>query len=547
MSQGTVTYTGIQIAKGAEYTQTRGIRPDSLAFDVIPQTTAIPSIGNIVLGYGADSLVIPHCLADKSQITLNENGFTGTIVFQDRRWRWSRYPAVSYHWNERDVTGTIVTATQKSLRAMVLQLCTDIDEATAIVTALPADFYPELDVLCERPDLVLDKLLQMHGFDIALGFGSEPITIVEVGVGLALPTAQLMAASTGVDPPTNPQYVRICYGPSVAQARFKLIALGRDTDGTLKELDSLSYAPSAGWDQEPPHFPNVYAQHGQDDWILAMTSVYRYYAVNKFAPDTLELPDGSATLASIAPVLPLLPTLLTTEVYLSRPQYERPKVYGIYFKDKHPNKGNTAIDEEVEEPFQFDRYRGMVIFSEAMFRQGGVDDPILPADLYLEAAFRLRSATNFQFVAYHKDVQVDPFGAGYHNVRLEDAFAQTIAQYDNTHTVTGTTTNETELDTLAAAAVAAAEGEYLYKSRSIGYYNRPMFNIRLDGLISQVKHVISDGTTDIGNYTVAAHSMEFDRFIRTANDRRMLIEYIEESRRAIPRQVTRGRAAKGNE
>jgi len=546
MSQGTVTYTGIQIAKGADYTQTRGIRPDSLAFDVIPQTTPIPAIGDIVLGYGADTLVIKDCLADKSQVTLNENGFTGTIVFQDRRWRWSRYAAVSYHWNERDVTGAIVTATQKSMRAMILQLCTDIGESLAEVVAVPDDFYPELDVLCERPDLVLDRLLQMYGFDICLGFGTEPIRIVEVGTGSALPTFKLMAASTGVDPPTNPQYVRICYGPSVAQARFKLLAVGRETDDTLKELSTLSYTPSAGWELEPPGFPNVLAQHGQDAWILAMTSVYRYYVVTKFAPDTLELPDESATLASIAPVLPLLPVLLTTEVYLGRPQHERPKVYGIYFKDKHPNKGNTALKDRVEEPFQFDRYRGMVIFSEPMFRQGGVDDPILPADLYLEAAFRLRSATNFQFVSYHKDVQVDAAGAGYHNVRLEDAFAQTIAQYDDTHTVTGVTTNETDLDTLAADAVNTAIGEYTYKSRSIGYYCRPIFTLRLDGLISQIKHVISDGTTDIGNYSVAAHNMEFDRFIRTANDRRMMQEYIRESRQHIPRTVTHRRAQKGN-
>lgn len=547
MTQGTVTYSGITLTKGAEYTHTRGIRPDRVVVDCVPQVSSIPDIGDIVFGYGATSLTLPDCLADKSLITLNESGFTGSISFDDRRWRWSRYSAVSYHWNERDVLGNIVTATQKHMRAMVLQLCTDIGESSADVSALPTDFYPEFDVLCDRPDIALDTLLQTYGYDICLHFGSESVEIVKIGVGTTLPTANLMAASTGVDPPTPPQYVQICFGPSEAQARFKLKAYGLDTDTTFKEFDDLSYIPSAGWETEPLNYPNVFAQHGESDWLLAIESVYRCYAIDTFTDDTLDIPDGSGTLSSIKDVLPLYETLLSTDTLNGRVHHPRPRIYGIYWKDKHPIRGNTDVGDLVELPFQFDRYRGMVIFNEPVFRVDTATRNTLPAELYLEAAFRIRSATTFQFRSYVKNVEVNASGYGYHHVKLDEFNAQTVTNYDSSQAVVDFDTNESTLDTIAAAAVSNAAGEYTYSSRDIGIYNKPVFTIRLDGLISQIKFVITDGDNAAGNHTIAARNMEFDMFIRNANERRMELEYLQRKRYMIGNSVISRRPEKGND
>lgn len=549
MTQGTVTYAGLTIGKGAVYVQKRGVRPDRVSVRMIPQVTAIAEIGNVVLGYGAEFLTLTDCLADKSNIWLSGNGFTGTLVFEDRRWRWSRYPLVSYHWNERDANGDAVLATEKSLRAMVTQALADIGETSIDVSAVPDDFYPEIDVQCHRPDHLLSQLTTQFGYDVCLGFGSDAVKVVAVGTGAALPSSdRVMAISQGLDPPTMPEIVRVCFGSSVAQARFKLVAVGLDTDGEVKLIDDLSYTPAAGWENESLHMENVKTEFGEEEQGLAIRSVYRWYGVSKFADGTLDLPDESGTLSDITQVLPFFDKLLEVETSSGRQQHPQPRVYGIHDAELFPVRKLTAKGDLLDLEFTFDTYRGIVMFERPMYQADVSAGTIGAAELYLEAAFRIRDDSNFQFVSYMKDTTVNASGEGYHNISEPGLFARTIMEYDVNQAVTGSITNQAALDTIAADLVTAAAGEYTYDSRLLVWYNRPMFTIRLDGITSEIKHIISDGTDgEPGHYTYVAQNMEVDLFSSTTAERSRNLYTSIERRAELSRLVTTNRGAKAND
>lgn len=550
MTQGTVSYTGITKLKGGKYRQIRGIAPDLIQVKMVPQATSIPATGTITFAYGVDTVTLPNCLADFSNVRISKNGFTGSITFQDRRWKWSRYPAVSYHWNERDAEGELITATQLHLRGMVSQLLEDIGELSYDVTDLPIDFYPEVDVYCMRPDLLLDQITSEWGFGICLGFGSDAVIIPLIGSGTILPVTNVMMREEGLNPPTPPQYVRTCFAPSVAQARFKLLAVGLDTDGTVKLLDDLSYRPTAGWELEHPDMPNVFNTYGENsaEYKLAMSTVYRWYVVNKFADGTLVLPDGSGTLSAITDILPLKPRLLETEVRSGRPHHPQPRVYGKHMRGTAPTQVHSLIDDVVGVPFTLDKYRGLVQFSKPMYQIYYAGEEILAAELYLEAAFNVRNSTTNQFNTYAKDIEVDAAGSGYHNIHETTQYARTIVTYGASHAVSGSTNNGADLDTLAAELSSNALGAYTYSARDVSWYNRIMHTIRLDGLISEINHVITDGDDDEpGNYTVASRNMNVDPFSRSETQRRYDLYVLNRHREFVRNLVVEQRPRKGNE
>lgn len=542
MNSGYVSYPGLIAAKSVRYTQTRGVTPDRIEVRMVPQTTALALTGDVTLTFGAESMILPDCLADKSLISMNDDGFIGSVVFQDRRWRWSKYPSVSYHFNERLPDNSIKLSSKVSLRRMIEITLLQLGETLFSAGAVNDAFYPEIDVTNIRPDRLLEMLTSSYGYSVSIGQLGDPVRIHSNGYGVPLPSSYIMSWSEAVNPPTPPAYVRVGFGPSVAQARFKLTSVGRDTDGQIKVPDSLSYRPSNGWENEPLGFPNVLDQHGQTAFEYASESVHRMFAITSFADGTLRYPDGSGVLSSINQVLPLMPKLLDWEV--SGGQLARPhaRVYGEYLQSTAPYPSVTSIDHRVDEPFTIDNNLGIVTFDKPMVLVYKLEN-YTPPNLYLEAAFRIKSDLTNQFVNYTKNILVNASGVGYHNVENDSSSAFTIVEYNADHGVTGTTTNQTILDAEALALASITIGHYSTVAAQMRWYSKPMFGIRVDGQTTQVSHVIDD---ENGHYTVAARSMEFDRFVRTEAEKRLQLHTVLGSS-MIQSGILASREAKGND
>lgn len=535
MAQGLVTYPGVSFPKGATYTQTRGVEPDSISLRLVPQTTPIPSVGNITMYFGStDMVTIRDCLADKSNIWLSKSGFTGTVVFQDRRWRWSRTQGYSAHINERNANGEIIQASKYSLRAILWDLFNWIGESNVDVSRVSDSFYPELDYRCVKADEKIEDLCNQYGYTVCLGFGTQPVEVWPLHVGRYVNTAspQIMRISSAVDPADPVYHSSVCFGPSEAQARFLAVPVGMDTDGTWKKIEDLSYKPAAGWVNEPAHtMANVESEHGKPAAKLARQTVFRWYAPIGFANGnnkwTYNYPDGSGALSHISQCYPFAGKLLETDFSpTGQPVHPRPRVYGEALESRprwHPALTNQDIGDEIEGSFIFDRNTGIVQFEDPQLRHvsTGSNPGLYPAIVYLEAAFKIRDVQTRQFVSYVHNKVVNASGFGVHMHDEPGMHSRTITNYSSGQTPSGTTTNKTELDNHANLLHMATTGLYTSSQKRVIHYNKLMAGARCDGLTSQIQHVISDGTGAgiNANHTVIAQNMDYDMFIRSAQER----------------------------
>lgn len=525
MNQGYYLYPGLLYPKELEYTQQLGVRPSIIAMRAIPQSTNIAATGTITLTY-TSAITLPNCLIDSATIYMDvKRGWMLSVTALDRRWRWSRVAPVSGYYNLRR-SGLPVSATAKTLRQLCTILLTAMGEASADVSAVSASIYPEVRWTCKPPHVALQELMHEYGYDVALGFGSEAVKVVTLGTGATLATLGAMMITGTLDPPTRPQYVRTCFGDSYAQARLKLKAVGLETDGTWALPNALSYKPAAGWEQEDPHtLPTVKATASDDEYNAAIRTHYRAYVIDKFADGTLDFPDGSGALSSIEQLLPIENRLLTVETSRSdgkaMPYRIYGKAHGYLLKGEPARLLATGIDDEIVNVKSWlDGETGILWFEEPIYQTDGTE--FLPAELYLECSFRVKHATQFSFLHYEKDIQIDAAGYGYHTVQYPDAFARTVVSYGAGQSVSGFTTNQSDLDTIATAVAASASTQFVTEGGQMVVYCEPNFALRCDGAIHQVKHILTDDTSHPGSYSIASRHQEFDRFIHKRAERMTL-------------------------
>jgi len=524
MPQGLISYPSITYPKGCVYSQSLGVHPDRISIRCRPQTTAIASTGTVTLSYGVSTLTLPSCVFDSARITADvADGFLLSVVLFDRREYWRFAAPISGAYNIYR-GGVQVASKKKTLRELATILLTQLGEASAVVTALSNTIYPEVRWECESPVKALDQLLTEWGFSLSLGFDSEAVTVVQLGTGATLGATNAMMLSSTIDPTIRPHWVRVCFGPSIMQARFKLEAVAREADGSWVPIASASYAPAAGWEKEEPNIlSNVWIDETEADYDLAVATVYKAYRIKKFAPDTLNIPDGSGTLTSIQQCLPLMNRLLDDESIRDDGSYTPYRIYGKRFVPANyggqPAKDiTTTIDDEiVGETVQFDGETGIIIFDKPQFWVDGAD--FKPAELYLEASFNIIDLTYNSPYHYEKDTVLDAAGYGYRGVAYPELEGRVVAVYGASQTVSSTSNNQATLDAIAAIITTSVASQYSTIGSQVVVYNIPIFSLRCDGAIHQVQFVISDGTQHAGSYSMASRNQEFDRFIMTRDER----------------------------
>lgn len=514
-----MTWSFPSIASPVEctYTQSVGFTPDVAFLRANPQVANVPTTGTLTFVWDATTITLPNCVVDLASLRLTEDGQYITLKVLDRRELWKYVAPISGEYNVVRV-GDYVTAKKKSLRQLGTILMTALGEASAVVSALPTDIYPSVSWECESVVEAAEALFAEYGYSVALGFGSETVTVVKLGTGATLSTTDMFVGSSTMDPKFAPRYVRNCFRPSVAQVRFKMEAIGREIDGTWVPIDDLSFMPVGGWGKTSPYsLAGAVDALTDEQKIEAQAYVRRAYRPMGFADGTWDLPDGSDTITGLDDVLPIQNRLLVAEDIRAEESYAPFKVYGKY--TQLPNeKAQPALpvttdigDWVTGMQYHFDGETGILIFEEPIFFVAA--DEYEPAELYLEATIQVRDLTNFQWEHYEYDVEIVPTGTGYHTVK-HDLRAETIVEYDTDHVVTGTTTNQTALDALGDATAVAAAGLFVTSASQHIVYNKPKLNLRCDGAILQVQHIMTCGEHGHAvNRTTASRNFEFDRGI----------------------------------
>ncbi|MEY5060717.1 MAG: hypothetical protein RIS45_638, partial [Planctomycetota bacterium] len=222
----------------------------------IPQAT-IPAYGiTLTVTDGIETFRLTDCAVDRASMVIGENGHIQQVGLFGPVWRWNG--EISGAYNVRKPDGTIVTATKKTCQQLAALLWQSMDVVPGDISALPGDEsdLPEVYWQCADSYSELSKLCSDRGCAPLLNAANNFGAVVRLGVGTGLPSSpNVVTVETSIQSPPPPRFLKACAGLTRVQSKLKLKPMMLERDGTLKERDSVSYKPSAGWTGKDPDDP----------------------------------------------------------------------------------------------------------------------------------------------------------------------------------------------------------------------------------------------------------------------------------------------------
>lgn len=399
--------------EAATYTRSHGITPSSGRMEFAPQPHAPARIGTLVLSDGFSGIELDQCLLDTASTQRDGAGFAVSVSFLDRRWKW-RHGEVYGRYNIRDAEGEIIEETRKTPAELARMLLDAMNEWAVDVGALPPEPMPEVEWDGDNPADELAELLDVWGCVIGLDF-ADTTRIWKRGVGAPAPQGPIEIRAADVDPPEPPDSIRVLFAPTIVQARLELEAVGRDTDGTVKPIDELSYKPEGGWETQSDLFRGVTDEKAI---VYCTQSVFRWYRV-VIPPSGLTIPGvaGSQDIVSVRQILPIHDRLV--ETFIDPKDLERKpkpmKVYGTYWvrNTGTPKNSSKESNWECKEKFRVLGEIGVIAFDEPVkkFDESTADNPagyrFYGAELFADVAFGVAHSTTR---AYHRWAYTLPTG-----------------------------------------------------------------------------------------------------------------------------------------
>jgi hypothetical protein len=324
--------------------------------------------------------------------------------------------------------------------------------------------------------------------------------IVRKNSGASLPAGPLrITVISQIEPPERPDILRVVGARVKRQVRIPLEAVGHDIDGKVKPIDELLQRPSGGWMNEWPDMPSIsdkkFTLPGgarTSPLDLYRQSVYRWYRVKD---EGIKIPDLNKSDPDIGEevkrwqILPLGSSLV--EEYADSEGRKHPlPAYVIgdwwgYLTEEDIEKNH--VNERVRVSFSIDAERGIVQFSEPLYRIAEGRDSLEPAKLFLCVAVEVKHPETRAPERYVKDLRLSRSSTGEraHALRREDIQLNYRAEYTEDDEVSGNVDNVTEADKLADFYLSTAVQEYLtYPADTAPYVG--IQRIDPDGAIEQV-------------------------------------------------------------
>lgn len=372
--------------EGAVMTHIRGIKPSVCQLRVHPNTMNEANYGDLY--FGMDGIPLLHfrdCAIDEGTMRV-QKGRTGPrwdLKVYDRRWRW-RYGRITGEYNLRKCDGTFVTAQQKGLRDLVLLCFQALGENAVDASVLPNNVYPYVNWRSARPALQIAWLCESVGCDVTLNLDNT-VSVVQLGVGANLPAVGMPLTDTSafLRPGVLPRSVVLDTAGTIYQSELDFSeAVGLEEDGTIVPIDSLSYKPTDGWeDQWWNGFPDVDA----DKRHLAFMSVYKWYRLAGQADGSWQ-PDGVEADISSRNQYVLYDHLAES----SADGCHEPVVTGVFWP-YCDLKYNTAETERYTGNFRLNTQTQCLEFEYPVIQWS--NQYIAPAELTLTTSYRLVSKT----------------------------------------------------------------------------------------------------------------------------------------------------------
>jgi len=502
--QGLAYFAGIRSLLSYRHTFTDGISPSVASLEIPPQDgSAIAKVAPLVWEFGSQRQVFPDCTVDRIAVNVNRDGtVTWTLHILDRRWKW-RFGQLSGQYNVRR-GGEILEDTKKSVRDLA-KLCLDrMGETRYRVDQLPDDLWPEIEWDYAVPAEALARLCDSLNCRIVLGLNNR-VSIERSGVGKLLPakTAGMTSGSAEIDPPERPDKLVFVAGKTRWQIDFELEAVGEDTDGSIKPIDELSYAPEEDGEKTWEHVDMEHFNRISEDLPasreLALKTVFRWYRI--VTPFRLPKVDGQ--IEDLWRILPIETTQVEKweidDERRSRPAW----VFGEWYAGhESPASETDDVDPDIENTpeglyrrgFTIDQARGIVRFAEPVYRlnpivdddtHGATGGEILAADLRLRVAVGLRDKETRAFERRAVERKLPGVRTGTKSRYLIRDDTRWMIYRKESPPRRGVHHNTTEVKEVADYYLDAAEAEYSLQRPGSGAYTG-LLRISPDGAIRQV-------------------------------------------------------------
>lgn len=444
------------------------------------------------------------CVSDHSFMTPPHepegNWWVVARVF-DRRKRWECQHAEG-EYNVRNPAGEVELYSKKTCRALVILLLNEMGESSIDTSAVSTAFYPYLKY-SGPPAYALQEVLDRCGYALVLK-NDNTIEIVQLGNGL-----DFAVTSGYIDPPSGcyvefPESIVVSGGPTVWQSLFSSESVGEDADGEVVAIDSLSYAPVAGFSGE---IPQLFIGVAASERPWAFKTVHKWFRLTTLKTGGFTPTGASEAGTAIDQLLPLLCT--QAECGADRTNLKHPAMpifHGQFYPySDHPY--NTGIFREVSSSITVDRRNGIIKTDHPVYKLSS-GCPI-EADMYLLVAHRFRKA-NKEYDVWTRTY--DSGGAG-ETVELSfpELFKSVQQQYNYTGSLASTSTNETDIQAEADAILASW---YIALSQTTPSRKRFGIGIRAvecSGIVSEVEW--SAGRNRIGSTHVYVGSPYSRRLI----------------------------------
>lgn len=377
-----------------------GSRPAAIRLTAaLPALVGVTSgVTDLTIEQGAFSLVLTDVrIASISEASPGGRGIVN-IALEDRRWKWA-FGYVDGDYNVRKADGQLER--EKTPRELAALLAEAMGEPGLDASRLPNDARPRKAWRAANARDELDRLCAELGCVIVFDAGSDSAALWPVGEGADIPSAWQpveQRSSVAVLPPW-PDELRAIGGPALFQSAFRLgDPQGYDEDGSLKPLDQLSYKPEDGWGQLEPYdftfLEGTYTVGGETRYHrdLAGQSVWRIYKIVElerggWSPQALVGTDQEPQ--GIEDIGPFTGSLLEQDAATGQ---RRPAIVrGVYYDAREAFK-NTTAGQIYRGNFSIDSQRGLVIFSEPVYKFAGANGegpPLEPAELVLVAAYQV--------------------------------------------------------------------------------------------------------------------------------------------------------------
>lgn len=523
MSQGLIeapVFTGFETASFTY--NAHGVTPSSCVVSVHPEDFRPQSRPFTVrLSYDRAQISFHDCILDGAGLTYGAGGNRVNVRILDHRWRWefAKEPWTA-HVNRR-IGKRIMEDTKKSAREIASELLQAAGERQPDIELVPDNDYPEMLVQGDKaPMVTLQELLATYGLRVCYIPQRQRVKIVRPGEGENLPDNEFLAyPSWQTDPPERPTELWVVGAELIVQARWKLKAVGEETDDNdaqILPIDDLSYTPEDGWNKTFPE--SMSAVEDEDGRRKAKKSVFRYYQIDRtddaeeegeelvpFLKDIQDRNGDPVEITRLDQVLPVSDKL--TDVETLEDGTERPlkaKVRGEWYEGYVETRDDeqNAEDGNYEGSWSLDGENGVVMFSEPVYiydREDEDEGPIKPAELTLECVFTVRTAVDEARLRPVFKKRVSSQGGGIKVISRPDL--RRVITFEEGEMDDGLREFEEEAQLAAEEFLSGLSTQ----KGAVGIYNR-IEPVAFDGAIQQAAYQMGPGgaTTQLSRNVEAA-------------------------------------------